>query len=396
MSYSKLHSISFIEDVWCLHLQPLYSKGILTSLSNGYVHLLDYSTGKSIQDICAHDSSINSLKIINNDYDSSNLFVTSSAGSVKIFDIRSNECVTSLGNKNESFISLDSRHDMLACGTELVGVDAKIYLYDIRKWDHPIRSFIDSHHDDITDIKFHPSDSNVLMSGSTDGYVNIYDLTNADEDDSLHQVINFTSIHSCGWISPRRIWSLSHVETFAIHELNDKSEELKEAPPLQFGDVRNLWDCDYVIDIYPGFIATGKTREGSGELKILPFTGEEVKLNNSLTIPNAHGDDVVRDVFIHQHNSELLYSCGEDGHVNIWRSKTARLNVLPQFWDYSKKLNVLENDSTELGTSINKFSLDKPSQLNDSLTQEQSEERAGKPSKSKRSNIRRNNRYRPY
>lgn len=47
------------------------------------------------------------------------------------------------------------------------------------------------------------------------------------------------------------------METFAIHELNDKSDESHEPKPQEFGDVRELWDCEYVVDVYPGFIATG-------------------------------------------------------------------------------------------------------------------------------------------
>lgn len=289
------------------------------------------------------------MKVINSDFDTGAVFATAAEDGVKVWDIRARNNVASLQNDKASpFFSLDSRHNMLACGTELKDYDAELHIYDIRNWTKPVRSFVDSHHDDITDIKFHPCDSNLLMSGSTDGYVNIYDLTQDDEEDALHQVINFASIHSCGWLGPKRIWSLSHMETFGIHELNDKSDEMIEPKPLEFGDVRDKWGCDYVIDIYPSFIATGKTHESQGELKIIPFQNEQVDVSSALVIPDAHGNEVIRDVLIPKNQTSLLYSCGEDGYVNVWKDTTNSLNVPHNFWDYTLPFTAFENSVREI------------------------------------------------
>ncbi|CAR25520.1 hypothetical protein ZYGR_0A00840 [Zygosaccharomyces rouxii] len=343
MSYSLVNSESFGNNNWCLNLQPAYQHSLLASLSNGQVHQLDWQTGKSIAHIKTGEVAVNKLKLINNDHENESTYATATMGAVKIWDIRSNNCLATISNdKNAPFLSLDSRHNMLACGTELSGSDAELHIYDVRKWDSPLRSLVDSHHDDITDIAFHPSDPNVLMSGSTDGYTNIYDLRQAEEEDALHQVINFASIHSCGWLAPRRIFTLSHMETFSIHELNDKSDEAKEPRPVEFNDVRESWGCDYVVDIHPGYVACGNSQEGIGKLRILPFQGEQVDTNNAIDINAAHGDEVVRDVFVPARNSKLLYSCGEDGSVKTWENKSGPLNVTDEFWDYSQLLNVLD------------------------------------------------------
>ncbi|SMN22213.1 similar to Saccharomyces cerevisiae YNL035C Putative protein of unknown function with similarity to proteins containing WD-40 domains [Maudiozyma saulgeensis] len=343
--YQLVENANFGANNWCMNLQPLYQHGLLTSLSNGEVHLLDWKTHKTITTIKTGDVPINKLKIINNDFNNESLFATASLDSVKIFDIRSKNCIATLHNdKNSPFLSLDSRDDRLACGTELSGVDAELFIYDIRNFDIPSRALVDSHHDDITDIKFHPSDKNILLSGSTDGYTNIYDLTEEEEDDALHQVINYASIHSCGWISPRRIYTLSHMETFAISELNDKSDELKEPQPLDFGDIRESWNCNYVVDIYPGYIATGKSQEGQGSMTIIPLVAENPQIESSITINNAHGDDVIRDVFIPSQDSQMMYSCGEDGNVKCWKANTRSLTIPEGFWDYSSKFNVFDTE----------------------------------------------------
>ena len=345
--YSLVHTSSFNANNWCLELKPLYKHGLLSSLSNGEVSLLDWNSASVIQTIKTGETSINKMRVIGGDYEEGSVFATASIDAVKVFDVRTNgsSSIADIHNeKNSPFLSIDSRNGMLACGTELSGVDAEIHIYDIRNYSTPLRSLIDSHHDDVTDIKFHPSDINVLLSGSTDGYTNIYDLTQEDEDDSLHQVINYASIHSCGWLSPKRIYTLSHMETFAIHELNDKSEELTEPRALDFGDIREVWCCDYVVDVYPGFIATGKSQK-NGELRIIPFVNEIINMKESIIIPNAHSEEVIRDVFVPSVDQTLLYSCGEDGNVKIWKTETSRLKVSEEYWDYSKKMNVLDQDS---------------------------------------------------
>lgn len=348
MGYSLMNSQFFGNDNWCLNFQPFFHHSLLTSLSNGEVYELDWATVKPKSHIKTGETTVNQMKVINSDFQNGSLFSTANKAEVRIWDVNSNTCVATIHNdKNTPFLSLDSRHSMLACGTELSGSDAEVHIYDIRKWDAPLKSLVDSHHDDVTDVVFHPSDANVLMSGSTDGYTNIYDLRQAEEEDALYQVINFSSIHSCGWISPRRIFTLSHMETFAIHELNNKSDEATEPHALEFNDVRESWNCDYVVDIYPGYVACGSSQEGKGKLRILPLRGERIQLEHAVDIGSAHGDEVVRDVYIPPKQPNLMYTCGEDGHVKIWENTDIQLSVSGQFWDYSESLNVLDETAED-------------------------------------------------
>ncbi|CCH59418.1 hypothetical protein TBLA_0B05920 [Henningerozyma blattae CBS 6284] len=403
MSVIPINLTSFGSNNWCLKFKPLYNYGLLTSLSNGEISILDWKTNQIKDKIKIGETSINDFEIVNNNYNGGSLMVTATNESVKIYDLKSNDCIKTITNeKNSPFLSLDSLHNMMACGTELSGVDAELYIYDIRSWDTPIRSFVDSHHDDITDIKFHPNDSKVLMSGSTDGYTNIYDLTETEEEDSLHQVINYSSIHSCGWLSSRRIFTLSHMETFAIHQLNDKSEVLKEPKPIEFGDIRNDWGCNYVIDVYPGYIATGKTEESKGQLKISPFNNEKIDLaeDNNIIIPQAHGDEVIRDVFINPNDPSNMYSCGEDGNVKLWKidTTTKSLKIPEHFFDYSLRLNVLdeinENDDdieVDMGTENTE-----PGVSEGKHKKSHKKEKKSKKSKKKSSKHSKKARFKPY
>lgn len=343
MTYTRVALTSFGKDNWCLKLKPLYSVGLLAALSNGHINILDFESVKVFQTVKAFETCINAMSVINNYFDSQHLFTVASANSVKLFDVRSNKCVATIHDDNHApILSIDSRHDMLACGTELKGTDAKVHIYDIKKLDLPLRSFIDSHHDDVTDLKFHPSDQNLLLSGSTDGYVNVYDLSQTEEEYALHQVINFSSIHSCGWLSSDRIWTLSHIETFAVHQLNTKSDDQIEPSPLNFGDIRGPWNCDYVVDIYPGFIATGKLQEEQSNIQIIPFKNENCDMQNTAVIPAAHGTEIVRDVLIPEQNTSILYSGGEDGNLCMWKSEKSLLNFPEKMEDCSEPYDIVK------------------------------------------------------
>lgn len=99
-----------------------------------------------------------------------------------------------------------------------------------------------------------------MLSGSTDGLVNIYDTTITDEDEALLQVINHGSIHRAGFLSEKAVYALSHDEVFAIHPMTDPDSK-DDPSPIQFGDLRQPLSCEYVVQTLAGnqgiFLAAG-------------------------------------------------------------------------------------------------------------------------------------------
>lgn len=95
-------------------------------------------------------------------------------------------------------ISCDDR--LVAAGTEHIGGDAFILFWDIRfnnsKFDSKnnlLGGYWESHMDDVTSLAFHCDKENVLASGSTDGLINIFDLTQTTEDSALNYSLNTES-----------------------------------------------------------------------------------------------------------------------------------------------------------------------------------------------------------
>lgn len=54
-------------------------------------------------------------------------------------------------------------------------------------------AYSDSHDDDVTQVKFHPENKDILASGSTDGLVNIFNVSESSEDDALQMTLNTES-----------------------------------------------------------------------------------------------------------------------------------------------------------------------------------------------------------
>lgn len=91
-----------------------------------------------------------------------------------------------------------------------------------------------------------------MLSGGTDGLVNIYNTDITDEEDALLQVINHGSIHHAGFLPGEAIYALSHDEVFSIHPQTTPDEDAVEPPPVLFGDLRPALDCNYVISMWKG------------------------------------------------------------------------------------------------------------------------------------------------
>jgi hypothetical protein len=113
----------------------------------------------------------------------------------------------------------------------------------------------------VTQLQYHPTRNNILLSGSTDGLVNIYDTTITDEDEALVQVINHGSIHHAGFLSENAIFALSHDELFSVHPATNPDDAAQEPEPVQFGDLRDPLGCEYVAQLCLGaqgqYIAAG-------------------------------------------------------------------------------------------------------------------------------------------
>ncbi|RDL42386.1 HCP-like protein [Venustampulla echinocandica] len=220
----------------------------------------------------------------------------------------------------------------LAAGSELTNHQASVLLWDTRSLAQPVVQYIESHSDDVTELQFHPSRPQILLSGSTDGLVNIYNTTISDEEEALHQTINHgASIHHANFLSDVDIFALSHDEKFSMYELVTNPEEgVEEPPPTHFGDVRELFGGEYAANVL-------RRPDGSAVLGIGTHSQESFDLihfkngppwtfmpESKATLIGAHGSEIVRAFcFLDEHKAVL--TAGEDGQVKAWRGECVAL-----------------------------------------------------------------------
>lgn len=192
-------------------------------------------------------------------------------------------------------------------------------LRDARASKRSLLQYVESHSDDVTDLCFHASHPSILLSGSTDGLVNLYDTTVTDEDDALTQVFNHgSSIAHTGFLSDHEVFALSHDEIFSIYDTNRSDHVEAPTPTYALGDLRPQLQCEYVVDL----VSSGSTGPvlGAGshrfafinsssfsglqqsslhQLDVVPLRrGSEWTLDtvNTLRLPGAHGEEVVRSL----------------------------------------------------------------------------------------------------
>jgi hypothetical protein len=110
-------------------------------------------------------------------------------------------------------------------------------------------------------MQYHPNLTSILLSGSTDGLVNLFDTKILEEEDATHQTINHgASIHHAGFLSDTDIFALSHDEKFSMYEMvTDPEETVEEPAPVHFGDLRERLGCEYVANVLsrPGGAVVG-------------------------------------------------------------------------------------------------------------------------------------------
>lgn len=360
-------------DNWVLNLQYFpTNKAIVAGSSDGF--LRGYSlTGTDLFSTKAHELSVNNTAIV----ETYGLALCLTDG-VKVWDLRTpqNAVHHFTNDKKTNFMSVaaNAAGTYVAGGTELLGVDAELYVWDLRQPDTPFRRYVDAHHDDITDIKFHPTIDHYMMLGLTDGYVNVYDIREADEDELIHQTINYSLVHSCHWTLERRIGVLSHMETLGFFDLNDTNyEEIGEAQPHDFGDVRLMWkDCEYVVDLLSlGYVSYGAN--SNSLLTLLPFNPavELFDENKPVWFPQAHGEEVVRDLFVVPETKTTI-TCGEDGHIRVWD-----LPYDLQFYDFT-------NLAVEGGNKEKKEKKDKKDKKKDKEKKDRKDKKEKKDKKDKK------------
>lgn len=243
-------------------------------------------------------------------------------GVVRFWDARAQGAkLTVRDSKSRGFSAIASHGNVLAAGTESTkeGLgDVSVLLYDLRNAATPLRNYAESHTDTITQLAFHPTEANVLLSGSTDGLVSLFDVNHEDEDDALQRVLNPRSaIHCAGFLGDNAsVYVATTDEHLSMYPLSESNN----SPAIEFGDIREKEDCTYIVNVVP-YASNMHVIYGNHVKETLIILSLKVANSYSVVsrveLAGAHGEEIVRDFMLMASERKAL-SCGEDGRVKVW------------------------------------------------------------------------------
>ncbi|KAI8811443.1 WD40-repeat-containing domain protein [Cladochytrium replicatum] len=246
-------------------------------------------------------------------------------GQVGLWDLRSGQLAIRLQTqKPASTFSVNCDESLVAVGTELAGEDADLTFWDARTPSAPAATFSECHSDDITQVRFHPTNPKRMISGGTDGLLCLYDMSTFDEDDALDKVIKDTSVNRCGFFGPSNefVYLCTHIETFSLWR-PDESEKLSslgdvrvprpddENPVAREYEITYMVDCKYSDELQRLFVFCGSSTDN---LSVMNVGLEELSLVYTL---NGGHNAVVRTTYWDM-KKRFIVTGGEDGAISVW------------------------------------------------------------------------------
>ncbi|KAK4149123.1 putative wd domain-protein, partial [Chaetomidium leptoderma] len=177
-------------------------------------------------------------------------------------------------------------------------------------------------------LTYNPTNPPHLLSGSTDGLINLTNTLVADEDDAVLATVNHGSVHRAGFLNATEIFAASHDEKFALYDTADDQAD-RGAPTLDLGDVRASLGCQYLAGVVPkkeggagagAVVGVGAQDQENFQLIHLAkgASGWGLDRETVVELPGAHGSELVRS-FCFYDEQQVVFTAGEDGCVKAWR-----------------------------------------------------------------------------
>jgi len=297
------------------------------SASNHRVKVYDFETMKLTRALPArHTSRITGLSF---GHTSPHLLWSCSEDpSIAMWDLRSGDCelVYDAAGAVPSCLGVSCDDAIVGVGSNLVEEDAPVLLFDVREAKHA-HALVEAHSDDVTAVSFHPTAPGVCCTGSTDGLVNVVDVTQMpDEDEAIVQTLNSdSSVSKVGFFGPAAeyVYALTHTETFLIwhstpREDDDEPELIASYDELREGLLADGVNVEYFVDaVYNSrderLFLIGGTHEG--DISLLHVNLDTIELAASLLGGHAA---TVRAVHWDFDNTGAIVSGAEDARLALW------------------------------------------------------------------------------
>lgn len=299
------------------------SAGIAASASDHSIGVLDPSSLATTHTIQYHTDQITNIR----SKDQRTLLTSSRDSQIALWDLRQPPhdvpaIVFKSQDRDAAILGFDVSPDgmMLVSGASVDEQDmcARIALWDTRQPHVAAGLFDSSHSEDITQIHCHPTRPGQFMSGSSDGLLCTFDVSQTlDEEDALGFAANTgSSVSRCGYFGPESqyMFAQSDMETLQLWTSD-------AALLVDFGDIRDMdsVEVDYIVGCqYDSqsqrlYMAAGTNR---GSVHLLHVGAESFEYVQKLE--GGHQEAIVRSINWDLEQGWCLTG-GEDGRVALWK-----------------------------------------------------------------------------
>ncbi|XP_075049121.1 WD repeat-containing protein 89 [Mixophyes fleayi] len=320
--------------------------------SDKSIKLYRKETMTCLQEFNAHPAVLSGVRFSNSNHNL--LYSACSDATVKLWDARvigTGAVQVYNGYPSNVFISLDiSCNDLVVCaGTEKVEDDSFLVFWDARyssdtKSKEPLGVYSESHNDDVTQVRFHPTNPSLVASGSTDGLVNVFDINKDNEDDALTSTCNSdSSVNVIGWAGKdyKQVYCLTHDEGFCWWDLAqvDTEEPITLCKVEDMREKVSACPIDYLIGgLYlekkDSLLLVGGSH--SGNINLLNCDFERVTHLKAL----QGGHSATVRSFCWSVDDDSLLTGGEDAQLLLWKPKVK--DSSPKKRDHQKMASSLQ------------------------------------------------------
>ncbi|NXQ16613.1 WDR89 protein, partial [Peucedramus taeniatus] len=323
--------------------QPGSSRFVAVSCSNESIRVYDRETLSFLREYGGRAGLLAGVRFAHTC--DSVVFSACSQGTVKCWDVRSaaqKPVQVFSGYPANAFISFDvSCSDIIVCaGTEKVEKDTFLVFWDARgvtdcagATKEPLGVYSESHNDDITKICFHPMEPNLVVSGSTDGLVNVFDINKDNEDDALISTCNSeSSVSSLGWSGEgyRQVYCTTHDEGFCWWDM----AQLDTEEPITLLHVLDARESVCTENHGLHYLVGGLYHEKAGKLFLIGGTSTgDIHLIScgtdglSLVGTLCGGHSATVRSFCWSPTDESLLTGGEDAQLLLWKPRAVERSL---------------------------------------------------------------------
>ncbi|XP_076641380.1 WD repeat-containing protein 89 [Halictus rubicundus] len=259
------------------------------------------------------------------------LYTATNDGQIVACDLRAKGKViaefkdTTEDGKLKPLCSFDISNDerLIAGGTEHIGGDAFILFWDTRHTNKNtlLGGYWESHMEDVTCLAFHSKKQDVLASGSTDGLINVFDLTQPSEDSALSYSLNTeSSVDRIGWLNDDSLWCTTHTHSLQLWDCEGATPyakfERNDLVVSQNDDPDNCYTVRFHTSnvLEQAFLLAGSSNVKGENLRCMNVANDRLEICYNM----VGNKQLVRDSWLHEKSGSLV-TVGEGGHINIWR-----------------------------------------------------------------------------